>query len=110
MNNETRDTTAESNSELLRATRRTALRGTGLAGLLAMGVGHASAHQDVLSRNVQQPGQQQSVEDESIPVTWENFPRAHCHITWRSTVNEGGFGQFYHLRSLARSTSSLPSG
>ncbi|WP_458208792.1 DUF1214 domain-containing protein [Haladaptatus sp. NG-SE-30] len=100
MSNETHETTAESNAEPLRATRRTALRGTGLAGLLVMGVGNASARQVVPGANVQQTGQQPSEDDEPVPVTWANFPRAHCHTTWQSTVSDGGFGQFYHLRSL----------
>ena len=44
MSNEPHDTTAESEFEPLRATRRNALRGAGLAGMLAMG--GASARQD----------------------------------------------------------------
>ncbi|SIR87067.1 hypothetical protein SAMN05421858_4210 [Haladaptatus litoreus] len=47
MNNETHDTPAgaESGSEPLQTTRRTALRGMGLTSLLAMGVGSTSARQ-----------------------------------------------------------------
>ncbi|WP_192498525.1 DUF1214 domain-containing protein [Halorussus halophilus] len=96
MSNEKLDTTANSNSEPLRATRRTALRGTGLAGLLAMGVGSTSARQDAPGANAKQT----SANDESVPVTWENYPRANCHAKWQATVDDGGFGQFYHLRSL----------
>ena len=47
MRNETHDTPtdAELDSKPLQATRRTALRGAGLASLLAMGVGSTSARQ-----------------------------------------------------------------
>ncbi|MFB6135391.1 MAG: DUF1214 domain-containing protein [Halobacteriaceae archaeon] len=34
-------------------------------------------------------------------MTWENFTRANCHAKWQSTVDDGGFGQFDHLRRLA---------
>lgn len=38
---------------------------------------------------------------ETIPVTWENYPRANCHASFQVAVNNGGFGQFYHARDLA---------
>ena len=102
MTNETHDTTAdaESNSNPLQATRRTALRGAGLASLLAMGVGSASARQGFTGVNAQQTDQQPSNDDGTVPVTWANYPRANCHITWQSFVDNGGFGQFDHLRTL----------
>lgn len=37
----------------------------------------------------------------SVPVTWENYPRANCHASFRATVENGGFGRFYHVRGLA---------
>ncbi|SEP12922.1 Protein of unknown function [Halogranum amylolyticum] len=101
MRNETDDMTTESHAELLRATRRTTLRGTGLAGLFAMGVGGASARQHVVGGNASQTDQQTSESDESVPVTWENYPRANCHAVFQTAVNRDGFGQFYHLRTLA---------
>ncbi|SFC08041.1 Protein of unknown function [Halobiforma haloterrestris] len=103
MSNETHDTTAdaESNSELLRATRRTALRGAGLAGLLAVAGGSVSASQNFSEANTCQDGTETSEDDEPIPVTWENYPRANCHLTWELTVDNGGFGQFNHQRDLA---------
>lgn len=56
MTNETHDTTAdaESESEQLLVTRRTALRGAGLVSLLAMGVDSATAQQTVPSANAHQ--------------------------------------------------------
>jgi hypothetical protein len=43
MSNDPNQTTADTESESMRATRRTVLRGAGVAGLLTMGVGTASA-------------------------------------------------------------------
>ena len=37
----------------------------------------------------------------AVPVTWENYPRANCHASFRATVDKGGFGKFYHVRGLA---------
>ncbi|QFU81836.1 DUF1214 domain-containing protein [Natronorubrum aibiense] len=101
MSNETHHTTPESDAEPLRATRRTALRGTGLASLLALAGGSATASQRSSEANAQQTDLQPSADDESVPVTWENYPRASCHTGFQSTVDEGGFGQFYHMRDLA---------
>ncbi|WP_423746600.1 DUF1214 domain-containing protein [Haladaptatus sp. SPP-AMP-3] len=98
MSNETHDTPAdaESNSNPLQATRRTALQGAGLAGLLAMGVGSANASQDIPFANAQQT----TDNDESVPVTWENFPRAQLHSEMESQAENGAFGEFYHYRTL----------
>ncbi|SEH12102.1 Protein of unknown function [Natronorubrum sediminis] len=100
MSDEPPDTTAESDFEPLRATRRTALRGAGLAGILALASGSATASQQSSEANTQQTDQQSSAADESIPVTWENYPRANCHVAFQSTVDLGGFGQFYHRRNV----------
>ena len=54
MSNETHDTTAGPESELMRATRRNALRGAGIAGLLAMGAGSATAQRTDPSANARQ--------------------------------------------------------
>ena len=43
MSNQDQNTTTETESEPTRATRRTVIRGAGVAGLLTMGVGTASA-------------------------------------------------------------------
>ncbi|WP_458210516.1 DUF1214 domain-containing protein [Haladaptatus sp. NG-SE-30] len=101
MDKDTHNKTTETEFEPLQATRRTALRGTGLAGLLAMGVGSASAHRDSPNPAAHQVQQQTTDNDESVPVTWENYPRANCHTAFQTAVNRGGFGQFDHLRSLA---------
>lgn len=99
MSDETNNTTADSESELLQATRRTALCGAGLAGLLVMG-GGASARLNVPGTNAHKMKQPTSVDDESVPVTWENFPRAQFHIQMESYVEKGGFGELYHFRTL----------
>jgi len=100
MSNESNDTTPESDFEPLRATRRTALRGAGLAGILALASGSATASQNSSEANTQQTDQQSSAADESIPVTWENYPRANCHASFQATVDEGGFGQLYNFRNI----------
>ena len=71
MSNETHDMSADtaSDSEPLRATRRTALQGTGLAGLLAMGVGSASASQDTPSQTTEQAQQQTTDNSGAVSVT-----------------------------------------
>jgi len=107
MSDETPDTTTdaaprtESDAEPWQTTRRTALRGAGLAGLLALGVGDASAQQGASGSTIHQAQGQTSTNPDSVPVTWANFPRANCHAAWQSTVNDGGFGQFYHYRTLS---------
>ncbi|PCR90383.1 DUF1214 domain-containing protein [Natrinema ejinorense] len=101
MSNEPHHTTPRLDSELLQATRRTMLRGAGLAGMLALGGGSATAQKDFPRSNALQDQNETSADDESVPVTWENFPTASCHAGFQSTVNEGGFGQFYHMRDLA---------
>jgi hypothetical protein len=100
MSNEPHYTTSESDSEPLRATRRTALQGAGLAGVLALGAGSATASQHTSEANDQQTDQQPSADDESVPVTWENYPRANCHASFQATVDEGGFGQLYNFRNI----------
>lgn len=37
---------------------------------------------------------------ETIPVIWENYPRAICQASFQPTVDNGGFGRFAHNRSL----------
>jgi len=100
MSKEPHHTSPESDSEPLRATHRSALRGAGLAGMLALGAGSATASQHSSEANTQQTDQQSSTDGESIPVTWENYPRANCHASFQATVDDGGFGQFNHIRSL----------
>jgi len=92
--------TANANFEPLRATRRTALRGAGLAGILALASGSATASQHTSEANAQQTDQQSSAVDESIPVPWGNYPRANCHASFQATVDEGGFGQLYNFRNI----------
>ncbi|WP_435157500.1 hypothetical protein [Haladaptatus sp. DFWS20] len=55
MDKDTHNKTTETEFEPLQATRRTALRGAGLAGLLAMGIGSDSAHQDTPSQTTNRP-------------------------------------------------------
>ncbi|SIR87224.1 Protein of unknown function [Haladaptatus litoreus] len=102
MTNETYDTPAdaESDSGLMRTTRRTALRGAELVGLLAMGVGSASANQETSSQTTKQALQQTTDKTETVPVTWKNFPRAQFGFEMASYVKRGGFGKFYHHRTL----------
>ncbi len=102
MTNETHDAPAdvESDSEPLRATRRSALQGAGLAGLLAMGVGSTSAHQNSSISTDQQRREQESTDNDTVPVTWANYPRANCHNSFQSAVDKGGFGQLYNFRNI----------
>jgi len=99
MCNETQHTREESDSESMRTTRRTALRGTGLAGALALGVGSASASQDFSETTARQT-RTETADDESVPVTWENYPRAESDTYLARYAELGGFGEFYHLREL----------
>jgi hypothetical protein len=101
MTNETHDTTAdsESDSNPLQATRRNALQGAGLAGLLALGVGSASAHQDSSGSTAHQVGQQTTTGTGTVPVTWKNYTRAQSDAYFAAYVEMGGFGKFYHFRS-----------
>lgn len=73
----------------------------GLAGVLALGAGSATAQTDSPRSNVFEDQNETSENDKSVPVTWENYPRASCHAGFQSTVDEGGFGQFYPMRELA---------
>ncbi|NKE36137.1 DUF1214 domain-containing protein [Natronococcus sp. JC468] len=100
MSNGTDHTTPESDSKPFQATRRDALRGAGLAGLLALGGGSATASQNSSEGNTQGAETETSTDDEPVPVTWENYPRANCHVAFQSTVDAGGFGQFYHRRNV----------
>ncbi|WP_158059566.1 DUF1214 domain-containing protein [Halorussus halophilus] len=102
MCNDAHETTTESNSEPLRATRRSALRGAGLAGLLVMG-GGASARQDAPGANAQQT----ATDDETVPVTWKNYSRANCQTSFQAAVDEGGFGQLYHYREITPVSNQL---
>jgi hypothetical protein len=101
MSNETHHKTAKLNFEPLRATRRNALRGAGFAGLLALGSGIATAQMDPPGSNALEDQNETSETDETVPVTWENYPRANCHVVFQSTVDAGGFGQFYHRRNIS---------
>ncbi|WP_165875302.1 DUF1214 domain-containing protein [Natrarchaeobius chitinivorans] len=100
MSNETHHTTPESDAKLLRATRRTALRGAGLAGLLAMGVGSVTASQTPSEANTQGAENETSADDETVPVTWENFPRSEIHLIMENIVEQGGFGELHHFRTV----------
>lgn len=37
----------------------------------------------------------------TVPVTWENYPRANCHASFQEAVDSAGIGRFYHVRDLA---------
>jgi len=37
----------------------------------------------------------------TVAVTWENYPRANCHASFKATVDRGGLGTFHHERGLA---------
>ncbi|SEP12900.1 Protein of unknown function [Halogranum amylolyticum] len=100
MSNEPYNTTADSNDKLLRATRRTALRGVSLAGLLAMGGGGVSASQNSPKANTRQNETETSEDDESIPVTWENVVRAQTDSYFESHVENEGLGAFKHYRDF----------
>jgi hypothetical protein len=100
MSEEPHHTTPESDFEPLRATRRGALRGAGLASLLALAGGSASASQHTSEANTHQTETETSADDETVPVTWENFPRAQIHLMMENIVEQGGFGEFYHYRTL----------
>ncbi|ODR79238.1 hypothetical protein BG842_19850, partial [Haladaptatus sp. W1] len=100
MDKDTHNKTAETEFEPLQATRRTALRGAGLASLLAMGVSSTSATQDTPSQTTKHAQKQTADKTETTPVTWANYPRASCHAVFQLNVNKGGFGQFYHYRNL----------
>ncbi|WP_458210937.1 DUF1214 domain-containing protein [Haladaptatus sp. NG-SE-30] len=102
MTKEKHDTTAdaESDSNLLQTTRRNALQGAGLAGLLAMGVGSASARQNTPTQTTNQAEQQTTDDTDAVPVTWANYPRANCHAAFQAAVDQGGFGQLYNFRNI----------
>ncbi|MFC4542328.1 DUF1214 domain-containing protein [Halosolutus amylolyticus] len=100
MGKEPNHTTPESNFELLRATRRSALRGVGLAGMLALGGGSATASQHSSEANTHEAGSETSADDEPIPVTWENFLRVQADDYFGSHVEIGGFGEFKHYRDI----------
>ena len=36
----------------------------------------------------------------NIPVTWENFVRAETHKTFKNYASIGGFGKFFHIRTV----------
>ena len=100
MSKETNHTTAEPESEPMRATRRTALRGAGLAGILAMGANSTSARKGFSGVNANRAPSETSEDDESVPVTWENYTRAESDTYFQGYAELGGFGEFYHLREL----------
>jgi len=41
-----------------------------------------------------------STDDGPTPVTWETFPRAQLHAEMERFADWGGFGEFYHYRTL----------
>jgi hypothetical protein len=100
MSTETPHTTVESNPVLMSTTRRTALRGAGLVGILALGVGNTGASQAVPSINTYQALNEPSDTAEPVPVTWENYRRAESDTYFQRYVELGGFGTFYHIREL----------
>ncbi|MCO8256804.1 DUF1214 domain-containing protein [Haladaptatus sp. AB618] len=101
MDKDTHDNTTETEFKPLQATRRSALQGAGLAGLLAVGVGSASANQDTPSQTTEQAQQQTTDNANAVPVTWANYPRANCHASFQATVDKGGFGQLLNIRNIA---------
>ncbi|WP_152418909.1 hypothetical protein [Natronorubrum sulfidifaciens] len=60
MSNDPNNTTADTESESMRPTRRTVIRGVGVAGLLTMGVGSASAQQNPTKQARTQQAQTQA--------------------------------------------------
>ena len=78
-------------------TRRNALRAGALAssGLAYGGIASESAVAST-PQTAQDTG---PTNNNAVSVTWANYPRANCHAKWQSTVNDGGFGQFDHIRS-----------
>ncbi|MFP8955778.1 DUF1214 domain-containing protein [Natrialbaceae archaeon A-CW3] len=99
MSKETNHTTPESGSEPLRATRRNALRGTGLAGLFAMGVGSASAYEGTPETTVHQAKRQTAEISDPDSVDYTNYVRAQTDRYFKSYAELGGFGQLYHYRT-----------
>lgn len=57
MSNDQNHTTDETETETMRATRRTVIRGAGVAGLLTMGVGTASAQRGGRGKDPKLPPQ-----------------------------------------------------
>ncbi|WP_255150093.1 DUF1214 domain-containing protein [Halorarius halobius] len=100
MSNDNPETTTVSTSEPLRATRRSALRGAGLAGVLAMAGGNVSASRNSPEANTRQTETEASEDDEPIPVTWENVVRAETDTYFQSHVGNDGLGAFKHYRDF----------
>ena len=92
-------TTTESESIPTQATRRTALRGTGVAGFLAMGLGSASALKGTVYPAIQQVRKQTAENTDSVPVDYTNYIRAQTDRYFKSYADLGGFGKFYHYRT-----------
>ncbi|WP_254532919.1 HAD family hydrolase [Natrinema gelatinilyticum] len=82
MSNEPHHTTAEPESEPLRVTRRTALRGAGLASLLAMGTGSARAQRTVLNADTHQS---QKETTEPLP-SWNDGQAKQAILTFVEAV------------------------
>lgn len=99
MSNDMDDTSAESDAEPLRVTRRTALRGTGLAGLFALSIANASAQSGTLGPTGHQARQQTAANNGSIPVDYTNYIRAQTDRYFESYAELGGFGELYHYRT-----------
>ena len=81
MNNKTRHTKAESQTETMQATRRTVIRGVGVAGLLTMGVGSASAQQNRAEQaGIQQAQRQAAKAPKSIKKAPKGIEKAKTKV------------------------------
>ncbi len=98
MRDETDNTTNDPDAEPLWTTRRTALRGAGLTGLLAMG-GGANAHEAASVPTRRRSRQQTGENNGSVPVDYTNYTRAQTDRYFESYAELGGFGEFYHYRT-----------
>lgn len=81
MSNQDQNTTIEIESEPTWATRRTVIRGAGVAGLLTMGVGTASAQQNRAERARTQQAQTQAAKTpKSIKKTPKGIEKAKTKV------------------------------
>ena len=92
------DSTEKTRLRETNLTRRNALRAGALVsgGLVVGGMTSESAVAST-SQTAQDNG---STNDNAVPVTWANFPRAQLHHEMASQVKKGAFGKFYHYRTL----------
>ncbi|OLZ42692.1 hypothetical protein A6E15_10645 [Natrinema saccharevitans] len=68
--------------------------------MLALGGGSATAGQHASEANTQGAENETAADGESVPVTWENFPRSQIHLMMENIVEQGGFGEFYHFQTV----------